>query len=204
MAFHWRRLLIFILSLLPFIWALQAVVRIQMGEWDLLGPEPGKAIVWFTGSWGFNFLLMTLAVTPMVRIAGQRWLMAHRRMLGLFAFFYVSLHLFTYFMFLLEWQWSELTQEVVKRPYLLVGALSWILLIPLVVTSTRGWQRRLGKRWKPLHRLIYIIVMLAAVHYLLQIRSSWLEPGIYAGLTLLLLSLRGWNKLVSKKVLKTG
>ena len=75
-AVHWRRIAVFVLSLLPFIWILQAIVRVQMGEWDLLGPEPGKAIVWFTGSWAFNFLLITLAVTPLTRLAGQRWLIA--------------------------------------------------------------------------------------------------------------------------------
>ncbi|MAK90969.1 MAG: sulfoxide reductase heme-binding subunit YedZ [Oleibacter sp.] len=182
-AVHWRRIAVFVLSLLPFIWILQAVVRVQMGEWDLLGPEPGKAIVWFTGSWAFNFLLITLAVTPLTRLAGQRWLMTHRRMLGLFAFFYVTVHLLAYFMFLLEWRWQELAAETVKRPYLLVGMLAWLMLIPLAITSIRGWQRQLGRRWKRLHQLAYAIGVLAAVHYLMQIRSSWLEPGLYAFLT---------------------
>ncbi|MAD47161.1 MAG: sulfoxide reductase heme-binding subunit YedZ [Oceanospirillaceae bacterium] len=204
MAVRWRRVVIFVLSLLPFIWITQAVVRIQSGEWNLLGPEPAKAIVWFTGSWAFNFLLISLAVSPLSRIAGQRWLMRHRRMLGLFAFFYVSLHLLSYFMFLLQWRWHELWQETIERPYLLAGMLAWLMLIPLAVTSTQGWQRRLGRRWRKLHSLVYIVALLAALHYLMQIRSSWFEPGLYALLTGVLLVLRWRNKLISKKVLKSG
>ena len=199
-----RRVVIFLLSSLPFIWIVQAIIRIQSGEWDLLGPEPGKAVVWFTGSWAFNFLLLTLAVTPLTKRAKQRWLMTHRRMLGLFALFYVTVHLVAYFMFLLEWRWQELAEETVKRPYLLIGALAWLLLVPLAVTSTRGWQRRLARRWKKLHRLVYVIAALAAIHYLLQIRASWYEPGLYAVLTGILLAMRWSPTAADKKVVKNG
>ena len=92
--------------------------------------------------------------------------------------------------FLLEWNWQELGQEVIDRPYLLVGALAWLLLLPLVVTSTKGWQRKLKRKWKRLHQLIYLIGLLSSVHYLLQIRSDWFDPVVYTSLTLLLLSLR--------------
>lgn len=185
-----RRAIIFLLAMMPLMYIVQAVVRVQTGEWDLLGPEPGKAITHFTGTWAFNFLLMTLAVTPLVRIAGQRWLMTHRRMLGLFAFFYVSLHGLAYLAFLLEWQWRDLLAETVARPYLSLGVLGWIMLIPLTLTSTRNWQRRLGRRWKTLHKLIYVIVLLACVHYLLQIRAGWFEPVAYTLITAFLLAVR--------------
>lgn len=185
-----RRLLIFLLSLAPFFYLLKAVVRLQMGEWDILGPEPGKAIVWFTGTWAFNFLLITLAVTPAKTYLKQKWLITHRRMLGLFTFFYVTLHLLAYMAFLLEWQWQEIGSEIVRRPYLLLGMLAWLMLVALAITSTRGWQRRLKRRWKTLHQSIYWIGGLAAVHYLLQIRSSWFEPVLYTVLLLLLLVLR--------------
>ena len=185
-----RGVALFTLSILPFVYILQAIIRIQGGEWDYLGPEPSKAIVWFTGEWGFNFLLATLAITPLVRLMNQSWLMHHRRMLGLFAAFYVSLHGLAYLAFLLEWNWQELGQEVIDRPYLLVGALAWLLLLPLVVTSTKGWQRKLKRKWKRLHQLIYLIGLLSSVHYLLQIRSDWFDPVVYTSLTLLLLSLR--------------
>ena len=187
-----RRWLMGVVGMLPLIYIVQAIVRVQTGEWDLLGPEPGKAITHFTGTWGFNFLIATLAITPLSRLLGQKWLMPHRRMLGLYAAFYVSLHALAYLAFLLGWQWGELGREVVERPYLMVGALSWLLLLPLVVTSTKSWQRRLKRRWKRLHQLIYVIVALAAVHYLLQIRASWFEPVAYTLIAAFLLALRLW------------
>lgn len=195
-----RRIGIFLLSMIPFFYILQAVVRLQGGEWDILGPEPGKAIVWFTGTWAFNFLLITLAVTPVKQYLKQKWVLVHRRMLGLFAFFYATLHLVAYFAFLLEWQWQELGKEIIERPYLLVGMLAWLILVPLSVTSTKGWQRRLKRKWKSLHKLVYFISLLAAVHYLLQIRSSWFEPVLYTLLVLLILAPRvPWKKWFSAK-----
>lgn len=200
-----RRIAIFLVSMTPFFYLLQAVVRLQSGEWDILGPEPGKEIVWFTGTWAFNFLLIALAVTPIKDLLKQKWLLMHRRMLGLFAFFYATLHLLAYFAFLLEWQWQELGKEIVDRPYLLVGMLAWLLLVPLTVTSTKKWQRRLKRNWKKLHKLVYFIGLLAAVHYLLQIRSSWFEPVLYTVLLLLLLAPRfPWKKLASRKVVSTA
>ena len=187
-----RRWLVGVAGVLPLVYIVQAIVRVQTGEWDLLGPEPGKAITHFTGTWGFNFLIATLAITPLSRHLGQKWLGPHRRMLGLYAAFYVSLHALAYLAFLLGWQWGELGREVVERPYLMVGALSWLLLLPLVVTSTKSWQRRLKRRWKRLHQLIYVIVALAAVHYLLQIRASWFEPVAYTLIAAFLLALRLW------------
>lgn len=185
-----RRIAVFLLSLIPFFYLLQAVVRLQAGEWDILGPEPGRAIVFFTGTWAFNFLLLTLVITPAKDMLKQKWLVIHRRMIGLFAFFYASLHLLAYFAFLLEWQWPELGKEIVERPYLLVGMLAWLILVPLTITSTKNWQRRLKRNWKKLHKLVYVIGLLAAVHYLLQIRSSWFEPVLYTVLLLLVLAPR--------------
>ncbi|KZZ44171.1 sulfoxide reductase heme-binding subunit YedZ [Thalassolituus sp. HI0120] len=196
-----RRITLFLLALVPFFYLTQAVVRLQLGEWDILGPEPGKAIVWFTGTWAFNFLLIVLAVTPVKDLLKQKWILVHRRMIGLFAFFYTTLHLLSYFAFLLEWQWQELGTEIVDRPYLLVGALAWLLLVPLTITSTRNWQRRLKRLWKTLHKLVYVIGLLAAVHYLLQIRSSWFEPVLYTVVVLLAMALRlPWQKWSSDRV----
>tara|TARA_Y100000296_G_C5106728_1_gene222958 strand:- start:54 stop:677 length:624 start_codon:yes stop_codon:yes gene_type:complete len=189
-AVTFRRWLFGVLGLLPLIYLTQAVIRVQTGEWNLLGPEPGRAITHFTGTWGFNFLLISLAVTPVVRYMNQRWLMAHRRMLGLFAAFYISLHGLAYLGFMLGWEWEDLGNEVIDRPYLLLGTLAWLLLLPLVMTSTRGWQRRLKARWKAIHKLVYLIVLLAAVHYLLQIRASWIQPVVYTVLAVGLLVIR--------------
>ena len=185
-----RRIAVFLLSLIPFFYLLQAVVRLQAGEWDILGPEPGRTIVFFTGTWAFNFLLFTLVITPAKDMLKQKWLMVHRRMIGLFAFFYASLHLLAYFAFLLEWQWVELSKEIIERSYLLVGMLAWLMLVPLTITSTKNWQRRLKRSWKKLHKLVYFIGLLAAIHYLLQIRSSWFEPVLYTLLLLLILAPR--------------
>jgi sulfoxide reductase heme-binding subunit YedZ len=166
------------------------VVALQMGDYEILGPEPGKAIVWFTGQWTFNVLLLTLAVSPVRQWLGLKWPLMHRRMLGLFVMFYATLHLLSYMAFLLAWQWQDIGSELVERPYLTLGFLAWVLLIPLSVTSTKGWQKRLRRKWKSLHKVIYLIAVLCAVHYLLQIRSSWFDPSLYALITLVLLGQR--------------
>ena len=182
-----RRCLVFISLFTPFAWLLAQVVALQMGQYDILGSEPGKAIVWFTGEWAFNCLLLALAVTPLRNWFGWKWLLTHRRMLGLFAMFYATLHLLAYMAFLLAWEWSDIGSELVERPYLTLGFLAWLLLVPLSLTSTRGWQRRLRRKWKSLHKLVYLIAVLCVIHYLLQIRSSWFEPTLYAVITLVLL-----------------
>lgn len=185
-----RRCLIFALLFTPFAYLVAQVVALQMGDYEILGPEPGKAIVWFTGEWAFNALLITLAVTPVRKWFGWKWPMAHRRMFGLFVMFYATAHLLAYAAFLLAWEWGDIGEELVERPYLTLGFLAWLLLLPLTLTSTRGWQRRLKKKWKSIHKLVYLIALLCAVHYLLQIRSNWFEPTLYTVLTLSLLSAR--------------
>lgn len=188
--------LIFLSLLAPFVWLLWMVLRLQSGEWDVLGPEPGKAVVWYCGTWAFNTLLFTLAVTPAKKWLGWSWLVRHRRMLGLWSFFYLTLHLLAYIALLLEWHWGEIGAEIVKRPYLLFGMTGWLLMMPLAITSTKGWQRRLRYHWKSVHRLVYAIAVLAAIHYLLQIRSSWFEPVLYSALVVLLLLARMRRKTI--------
>lgn len=190
-----RRCLLFVALFTPFACILAQVVALQMGDYEILGPEPGKVVVWFTGEWAFNSLLLTLAVTPLRCWFGWKWLSPHRRMMGLFVMFYATLHLLSYMAFLLEWQWHDIGGELVERPYLTLGFFAWLLLIPLAVTSTKGWQRRLKRKWKSLHKLVYLIAILCAVHYLLQIRSSWFEPTLYAVITAVLLMQRiSWRK----------
>jgi sulfoxide reductase heme-binding subunit YedZ len=181
-----RRCLIFSALFTPFAFILAQVVALQMGDYEILGPEPGKAIVWFTGQWAFNVLLLTLAVSPARQWLGLKWPLMHRRMFGLFVMFYATLHLLSYMAFLLAWQWQDIGSELVERPYLTLGFLAWVLLIPLSITSTKGWQKRLRRKWKSLHKVIYLIAVLCAIHYLLQIRSSWFDPSLYAFITLVL------------------
>tara|TARA_B110000046_G_C12922742_1_gene367896 strand:- start:136 stop:747 length:612 start_codon:yes stop_codon:yes gene_type:complete len=191
-----RRCLIFSALFTPFAYILAQIVALQMGNYDILGSEPGKAITWFTGQWAFNGLLLTLAVTPLKSWFGWKWLIVHRRMLGLFVMFYATLHLFSYVIFLLAWEWGDIGSELIERPYLTLGFIAWLLLIPLTITSTKGWQRRLKRNWKSLHKLVYLIAILCAVHYLLQIRSNWFEPTLYALIALLLLGQRfSWKAL---------
>jgi len=190
-----RRCVIFSALFMPFAYIFSQVVALQMGNYDILGPEPGKAITWFTGQWAFNSLILVLAVTPFKTWFGWKWMVVHRRMLGLFVMFYATLHLLSYIAFLLAWEWGDISTELVERPYLTLGFIAWLLLIPLTVTSTKGWQRRLKRKWKSLHKIIYLIAVLCAVHYLLQIRSNWFEPALYASITLLLLCQRfSWVK----------
>mgnify|MGYP000539561052 FL=1 len=191
-----RRCLIFSMLFTPFAYILAQIIALQMGSYDILGPEPSKAVTWFTGEWAFNSLLLTLAVTPLKKWFGWNWFLPHRRMLGLFVMFYATLHLFSYMAFVLAWEWGDIGSELIERPYLTLGFIAWLLLIPLAVTSTKGWQRRLKRNWKSLHKLVYLIAILCAIHYLLQIRSSWFEPTLYAVITVVLLMQRvSWGKI---------
>ena len=196
-------LLVWGVGLAPFLYILVQVVRLQMGEWDVLGNEPGRAIVFFTGEWSFNFLLLTLLASTAKRQFGFSALMPQRRKLGLFCFFYAFLHGIAYSGFLLEWQWGEILEELIERQYLTFGMLGLLLLLPLTVTSTKGWQRRLGKRWKYLHKAVYVIAVLVAVHYVLQIRSDWFWPTLYAVLVAFLLLERLAVSNLLKKRFKT-
>merc|ERR1711879_421924 len=143
---------------------------LQMGEWDVLGNEPGREIVFFTGEWAFNFLLLTLVASTFRRQLSFSSLIPQRRKLGLFCFFYAMLHGLAFAGFLLEWQWQEIVEELIERQYLTFGMLALVILIPLALTSTKGWQKRLGQRWKSLHKAVYLIAILVAIHYLLKIR----------------------------------
>ena len=193
--------LVWLIGLAPVVWLLVQVVRLQQGEWDVLGNEPGRAIVFFTGEWSFNFLVLTLAASSLKRRASFAALMPQRRKLGLFCFFYALLHALAYSGFLLEWQWYEILNELIERQYLTFGMLGLLLLLPLTVTSTKGWQRRLGKRWKSLHKAVYVVAVLVAVHYVLQIRSDWFWPTLYAAVVALLLLERFMSSKLLKKVI---
>lgn len=180
----WRRILIFVTGLLPlFFIAYKAVI-------NQLGADPAKAIVLFTGTWAFYFLLMTLSVSPLKRLANQGWLMVHRRMLGLFTLFYAIAHLLSYLIFILGLDFSSFGSELVKRPYILLTIPAVILLIALGVTSTQGMMRRLGKNWVKLHKSIYLIAILAWLHVLLQVRSSYADAVLFGVLTAFLLGIR--------------
>lgn len=173
--------------LAPVVYIGVMIVRIQNGGWDLLGPEPGRAVTQFLGTWALNSLLLTLTLSPLKRSPLSINLISYRRRMGLFAFTYMLLHLLAYMTMMLGWQWQDLNDEVVRRPYMVVGVFALLLTIPLAITSTRNWQRRLGRRWKKLHYSVYLVAALSMVHILLQVRSSWTEFVVYSSVLSLLL-----------------
>lgn len=180
--------------LAPVVYIGVMIVRIQNGEWDLLGPEPGRAVTQFLATWALNSLLLTLTLSPLKRSPLSINLISYRRRMGLFAFTYMLLHLLAYMTMMLGWQWQDLNDEVVKRPYMVVGVFALLLTIPLAITSTRNWQRRLGRRWKKLHYSVYLVAALSMVHILLQVRSSWTEFVVYSSVLSLLLIERLLNR----------
>jgi sulfoxide reductase heme-binding subunit YedZ len=160
---------------------------------DALGADPVAALTHGTGDWALRLLLLCLAMTPLRRLLGQPWPIRLRRMLGLYAFFYACLHLAVYVVLDLQSHWPQLLQDVVKRPFITVGFLAWLLLLPLALTSTRGWMRRLGRRWGQLHRAVYAIATLAILHFFWLVKSDLREPAVYAAIFALLMALR-WRR----------
>jgi sulfoxide reductase heme-binding subunit YedZ len=156
-----------------------------------LGANPIEFVTHATGDWTLRFLLITLAVTPARRILGLPSLIRFRRMLGLFAFFYGDLHLITYIWFDKFFDFGEMWRDIGKRPFITVGFASFALLIPLAVTSTAGWIRRLGgRRWQLLHRLIYLAAAGGVIHYYWLVKSDVRLPVLYGGILTVLLAYR--------------
>ena len=160
---------------------------------DALGADPVAEIEHRTGLWALRFLLITLAITPLRQLTGQSDLFRFRRMLGLYAFFYACLHLAAYLGLDLRGYWTQIFEEIVKRPYITVGFAAWLLLVPLAITSTKGWIKRLGRNWARLHKLVYAIGVLAILHFWWLVKSDIREPLLYASILALLLGWRGWK-----------
>jgi sulfoxide reductase heme-binding subunit YedZ len=190
---NWRwiglKTLAHLLALLPL--ALLVIAVLQ----DTLGADPVAAITHKTGDWALRLVLLGLAMTPLRRLLGQAWPVRFRRLIGLYAFFYASLHLATYVVLDLGQYWSQILDDIVKRPYITVGFAAWLMLVPLALTSTKGWMRRLGRRWGQLHTLVYAVGALGVLHFLWLVKSDLREPLVYAGVLALLLGLRLWWKL---------
>ena len=163
-------------------------------QYGQLGVDPQKTLILETGIWTFNLLILVVLMPSAARWAHWPALIGYRRVVGLWAFAYASTHFLFFVTFLLGWDIMRLGSEIVERPYVLVGFNAWLILLAMAVTSTRGWVRRLGRRWRRLHTLVYATLVLAAVHYLLMIRSDWGWPGAYASIALLLLGLRVFRR----------
>ena len=179
----WRVGVFVAACVVPILWLYQA--------WSFaLGPDPGKILVDRLGLGTLVLLLITLAMTPLQRLSGWAGWIAVRRQLGLWCFAYVVMHLSAYAVFILGLDWAQLGVELIKRPYIIVGSLAFVCLLALAVTSNRYSQRRLGARWKKLHRLVYVILGLGLLHMLWIVRADLKEWAIYAAIGVLLLVLR--------------
>jgi sulfoxide reductase heme-binding subunit YedZ len=155
-----------------------------------LGANPIEELLHELGRWGLKFLLLTLTITPLRRWTGWNWLLGFRRMLGLFTFFYVVLHFAVYAVLDQGLDFAAIIEDVIKRPYITLGMAGLLMLVPLAVTSTRGMMRRLGKRWQKLHRLVYVIAVVAVWHFYWQVKLDTLEPALYASVLAGLLGIR--------------
>ena len=157
---------------------------------DGLGANPAEALQTQTGIWALRFLVLTLAVTPIRRLTKWNPIIQYRRMLGLFAFFYAFLHLLTYAVLDRYFDFSGVWEDVAERPFITAGMVAFVLMVPLAITSTKGWIRRLGRRWQLLHRLIYISAIAAVVHYLWKVKIIGGSPVYYALIVGALLAFR--------------
>ena len=187
------RALLFVACVAPLVW----LVARALGVAGLgLGANPIEALLRFLGLWGLRLLLATLCITPLsVRLRKPK-LMGVRRLLGLFAFTYLGLHFLTW---LVLDQWlsaSRIVADIAKRPYITVGFTALLMLVPLAVTSTRGWMRRLGRRWHRLHKLVYPAAILGCVHFWWQVKADWREPLAYA---VILAGLLVWRLLRARR-----
>lgn len=175
---------VFVLGLLPIIYLMGVAAA------GRLGVNPIETVALFTGRWTLRFLLITLAVTPVRRLFRWNEVVQLRRMLGLFAFFYATLHLSTYIVLDQFFDWSTILDDVTKRPFIIAGASAFLLMLPLAITSTRGWIRRLGRRWAQLHMLVYPAAMLAVLHFIWKVKSDLRSPTRYAIILAALLAFR--------------
>ncbi len=177
------------LCLGPFVFLLLSVFQFFGYQ---LGANPIEEILHTLGKWGLKFLLLTLAITPLRRWTGFNWLIQFRRLLGLFAFFYVFMHFLTYFVLDQSLDINAVVEDIVERPYITLGMTALLLLLPLAATSTRGMMRRLGRRWQKLHKLIYVIGILGVWHFYWQVKLDTIEATVYAVILAVLLGYRIW------------
>jgi sulfoxide reductase heme-binding subunit YedZ len=175
---------IWVSGLTPAAWL---VWRSTHGE---LGANPIEEVLHRTGWWGLVLLTTTLAITPVRRLTGWHQIVRYRRLVGLFAFFYLTLHFSTYLVLDQWFAWSYILEDIAERPFITVGFTAWLLLLTLAVTSTRGWIRRLGVRWQRLHRFIYLASALGVLHFYWKVKADTREPLIFVAVIGLLLLAR--------------
>lgn len=196
--------LVFALLSLPVLWLAWNWWLAFQFQPNGLGFNPQETSNRYSGDWALRILLLSLAITPLSKLIGSPKPILFRRMIGLFAFFYVCVHITSYVWLDMLFDWVELWSDVMKRIYITVGFAAFLLLIPLAVTSTNGWIKRMGaKRWQRLHQAIYVIGLLGVVHFIMMRKGFQIEPLIYAAILLALLAFR-WRKFVPKAARAAG
>jgi sulfoxide reductase heme-binding subunit YedZ len=176
---------------IPAALAISGLASDILGGTRYFGSNPVKEGEHFLGEWTLRLLVVTLTITPLRHVTGWNWLAKHRRTIGLFAFGYVTLHWITYAFLDVQLDWGDLKKDLLKRPYIFLGMTALVLMIPLVVTSTKAMIRRLGGRnWNRLHRLIYVIAILGVIHYSMAVKKDLTNPLTYAAI---LAVLYGWR-----------
>ena len=178
------KVVIFILSLVPIFYIIYQILTNQ------LGPEPIKDITHHTGKWTLYFIVITLAMTPLKKMTKLNIWINYRRMFGLFIFFYASIHLMTYIGLDYRFDLASIGDDIIKKKYIFIGFSAWLLLIPLAITSNKRMMKILKNKWKKLHRLIYLISLCGAIHYLWLVKRDLTEPLIFLTVILILLALR--------------
>jgi sulfoxide reductase heme-binding subunit YedZ len=196
---------VFVLCLLPLAWLVAgfcadvlSINPLGLPE-EILGANPIETIIRDLGDWALRFILITLTVTPLRKLTGMHWLIRLRRMLGLYAFFYALLHFNIYLGLDQSYDWIEIAKDILKRPFITIGMLTFMLLIPLAVTSNNAAIKAMGgKAWQRLHQLVYPLSVCAVLHYWWMVKLDTTQPAIYAGLLSILLMVRVrdyWRKL---------
>ena len=181
---RYLKLSIFSLSLIPFL------IIIYKIYFNLLGPEPVKEITHHTGEWTLIFICLTLAMSPLKKLTNLTIWINFRRMLGLFIFFYATLHMLTYVVIDYRLDFSSISKDILTKRFIFVGFAAWLLMIPLALTSSRRAVLFLKEKWKKIHRLIYLIAILGVIHFLWLVKKDLTEPLIYAVIILILLLFR--------------
>ena len=175
---------VFFLSTIPFLFIFYKIY------FNKLGPEPVKEITHFTGEWTLIFICLTLSMTPLKRLTNLTVWVGFRRILGLFVFFYASLHLLTYIGIDYRFNWQPILDDIFKKKYIFIGLAAWVLLILLAITSSQKMIKLLKNNWKRLHRLIYIIALFGSLHYIWLSKTIFFKPLVYLVIILVLLALR--------------
>ena len=190
--------IVFIICICPFAWIVWIIINGGLGTNGLLGANPIEAINRYLGDWAIRFLLTAIAITPIRQVTGWIKIMQFRRMVGLFAFFYVCLHLFSYIGLDQFFDWQEIWVDITRRNYITVGMASFILLTILAATSTNGMIKKLGgKRWNLIHKLVYPASIIACLHFFMMRKGIQFEPILYSAICAILLGYRivvAWSK----------